>query len=315
MQLQQGNYRGIMKKLSIIFLITVILTSCLSTDPYENGVCVAQFVPERADDFAFENDLTAWRAYGPALLNSPEDSGLDIWFKAVDYPVMEKLYFQALKRGKSYHEFRGEAYDPYHVGKSFGVGASALTDGKNVYRSNVYRSYKILSESGDVVSFVLTYLYEAIPGVIIEELKTFTLAKGSYFVDVDVELKVLEGSVDRLNLMPAVGITLHDGKIEAVKIGGAGLSAAVYEKIDGHGLFTAVVVKKSDLIWTQKVAMPENPMEQKDESDVLLIASRVLTDEGLNYRYSAGYGWSGHKTGAIKTVEEWQKIIDLKTSN
>ncbi len=46
----------------------------------------ARFVPERMDDFAFENDKVAFRVYGPALKNSQENNGTDCWLKRVDYP-------------------------------------------------------------------------------------------------------------------------------------------------------------------------------------------------------------------------------------
>ena len=44
-----------------------------------------RFVPERKDDFAWENDLIAFRAYGPALRYFPEDSGFDAWPKRVPW--------------------------------------------------------------------------------------------------------------------------------------------------------------------------------------------------------------------------------------
>ncbi|MBV5342917.1 DUF4861 family protein, partial [bacterium] len=37
----------------------------------------ARFVPERKDDFAWENDLAAYRMYGPALANEKPSNGVD----------------------------------------------------------------------------------------------------------------------------------------------------------------------------------------------------------------------------------------------
>ena len=61
----------------------------------------ARFVPERLDDFAWENDKIAHRTYGPALA-APDvprrgkevliTSGLDIWCKAVAYPIVDRWY-------------------------------------------------------------------------------------------------------------------------------------------------------------------------------------------------------------------------------
>lgn len=59
----------------------------------------ARFVPERKDDFAWENELTAFRTYGPAIrpTGQPfrpgmEDSGIDCWTKRVNYPIIDKWY-------------------------------------------------------------------------------------------------------------------------------------------------------------------------------------------------------------------------------
>src|SRR5687767_4261811 len=54
-------------------------------------------VPERADDFAWENDLAAFRVYGPALRSKPENSGIDCWLKRVEYPIIDKWYARDAK--------------------------------------------------------------------------------------------------------------------------------------------------------------------------------------------------------------------------
>ncbi len=42
----------------------------------------ARFVPERKDDFAWENDLAAYRMYGPALAGENPSNGVDLWLTA-----------------------------------------------------------------------------------------------------------------------------------------------------------------------------------------------------------------------------------------
>ena len=77
----------------------------------------ARYVPERLDDFAWENDKVAHRTYGPALGAPAEPgsgkevlvtSGLDIWFKRVDYPVVDRWYN---KGHDHYHHDEGEGMD------------------------------------------------------------------------------------------------------------------------------------------------------------------------------------------------------------
>ena len=54
-----------------------------------------RFVPERSDDFAWENDRIAFRMYGPALERTGEiSSGIDIWAKRTRKPVIERWYYR-----------------------------------------------------------------------------------------------------------------------------------------------------------------------------------------------------------------------------
>mgnify|MGYP001545592391 CR=1 FL=1 len=42
-----------------------------------------RFVPERQDDFAWENDKVAFRVYGPSSGGKGQVSGVDAWLKKV----------------------------------------------------------------------------------------------------------------------------------------------------------------------------------------------------------------------------------------
>jgi hypothetical protein len=49
-----------------------------------------RFVPERMDDFAWENDRVAFRTYGKTLEKELVSSGIDVWAKRVDYPIIDQ---------------------------------------------------------------------------------------------------------------------------------------------------------------------------------------------------------------------------------
>ena len=61
----------------------------------EIPTCYSRFVPERTDDYAWENDRVAFRTYGPVAQKMIEDSipggtlssGMDAWLKRVDYQL------------------------------------------------------------------------------------------------------------------------------------------------------------------------------------------------------------------------------------
>ncbi|HEY5551619.1 MAG TPA: DUF4861 family protein, partial [Opitutaceae bacterium] len=104
----------------------------------------ARLVPERLDDFAWENDKIAHRTYGPALAAPrPEGSGkevlvtsgLDVWCKRVDYPIVDRWYN---KGHDHYHKDEGEGMDMYQVGPSRGCGGTGVWDGQRLYVSGNY---------------------------------------------------------------------------------------------------------------------------------------------------------------------------------
>jgi hypothetical protein len=98
-----------------------------------------RFVPEREDDFTWENDKVAFRVYGPSSGGKGSVSGVDPWFKKVDYSIIDKWYANFLQ-DISYHEDHGEGYDIYHVGPSRGVGGTAIWVDGVAYAAAMFKS-------------------------------------------------------------------------------------------------------------------------------------------------------------------------------
>lgn len=185
----------------------LLLQACASEQTSNPQTFEARHVPERKDDFAFENDQVAFRFYGPALAQSAEANGADCWLKRVDYPVINKWYEQH-QQGQSYHEDNGEGYDPYHVGSSFGCGATSLwqpEQSDKLLQANVYQDYKIIEKSAERVVFELTFKW---PEQNVTEVKRVTLEKGSQLYRADSTFtkngKPLQAAI-------AVGVSTHDG--------------------------------------------------------------------------------------------------------
>ena len=74
---------------------SVVYTIQLGTpqeELFESAVYGRKY-PERVDDVAWENDLTAYRTYGPALqANGERAFGYDVWLKRVPELVVEDRY-------------------------------------------------------------------------------------------------------------------------------------------------------------------------------------------------------------------------------
>jgi hypothetical protein len=134
----------------------------------------ARFVPERFDDFAWENDRIAFRMYGPALQGRFDNAyGIDIWSKRTTALVLNKWY------KRDYHKDEGEGLDYYHVGLTLGAGDIAPFIDDSIYFSNNYASYKILENGPLRCCFELTYNSWKAGASQVEAVKKISLDAGS----------------------------------------------------------------------------------------------------------------------------------------
>lgn len=140
-----------------------------------------RFVPERKDDFAWENDKIAFRMYGKALEDETISSGIDVWTKNVNYPVIDKWY-----KGGDYHKDHGEGGDFYKVGPTLGCGGSALSMGPSgsgsIQMSKNFSHSKVIADGPIRFIFELEYDQWPIKGIektISKEIKRISLDLGS----------------------------------------------------------------------------------------------------------------------------------------
>lgn len=180
--------------------------------------------PERSDDIAWENDVSIYRVYGPALQRSGERSfGTDVWVKNTPELVAEHRYRQHLwgvrqcdslkAAGKSkeandiymatsFHHDHGYGLDCYGVGASLGCGAPALMKAGKLIFPYCYKDYRILDNGPLRFTVELTYNTDA-DGV--TEHRLISLDRGSHFNRMTVWY---EGIHKPLAL--AMGVVLHD---------------------------------------------------------------------------------------------------------
>ena len=111
----------------------------------------SRYVPERLDDYAYENNRIAGRVYGPAL-KFPRTLGPDIWTKRVETLVVDKRF--ALN---DYHHDHGDGMDCYKVDATLGGGALApYIDGKIVLGDN-YETYDRICNGPIRTKVLFTY--------------------------------------------------------------------------------------------------------------------------------------------------------------
>jgi hypothetical protein len=259
-----------------------------------------RFVPERKDDFAWENDRVAFRAYGPALRSGAEDSGIDCWLKRVNYPVIDKWYREATEKDKSYHKDHGEGYDPYHVGSSAGCGGSALWLNDQRVSLETFTEYEILESTPERSIFVLKY-ERKIDGVTYAEKRTITIELGKQLFDLRCEFTKDGNPAEGLPV--CVGVATHDGKAKAVSDRTMGWIAC-WEKIDNSGVGTAALMEPGQIVDIREV----DTEETKDDGHIFLIAK---TDSAGAIEYKAGFAWEN--AGEIKSLEDWKQHLNSVT--
>lgn len=277
---------------ALALALTSLVFSAVAAEPEISTFC--RYVPERADDFAWENDRVAFRAYGPALRSQTENSGIDCWLKRVSYPIIDRWYAQDAK-GQSYHEDHGEGLDCYHVGSSAGVGGTGLWLKEKREPLETYVGHEIYETTRERSRFKLTY-ERAMDGVIYKEEKTITLELGEQLFRAH-SVFFRDGRI-AAGLPVCVGVTTHDGRASSFFNQNQGWIAC-WEKFDDSELGTAVRMAPGNVREIRQI-----DAAQPDESHLLILA---VTDECGAIDYEGGFAWT--KAGALTCRSEWEAYL------
>ncbi len=199
----------------VFFIISCFLLITCKTDSkngsqisqtgIDNAKAYARFVPERKDDFAWENDHIAYRMYGPALEADGEISnGIDVWVKSTRALILDKWY-----KGEDYHNDHGEGLDFYKVGTSLGCGGSALLENGILNKSKNFVNWKIIENGPERVRFRLSYAPRKYKGTEISEIKNISLKAGENLNEIKVIYNT--GTTHKTIFQSVIGIVKHSG--------------------------------------------------------------------------------------------------------
>lgn len=117
----------------------------------------ARFVPERKDDFAWENNLAAYRMYGPALAPENPSNGVDLWLKCTDELIVDTFYYREHELHLPYHVNYGKGLDCYKVAHTPGCGGWFPLIGGKPQIGCQYDRWEILDKGPLSVTFALYY--------------------------------------------------------------------------------------------------------------------------------------------------------------
>jgi len=142
----------------------------------------ARYVPERFDDFAWENDKVAYRMYGKALESRKDNAfGTDVWAKRTRKLVINDWY-----KSGDYHADHGDGLDYYSVGLTLGAGDIAPFVKDSIYFSKNYHHWKVLDNGPLRSTFELGYDEWDVAGNKVKVTKTISLDAGSQMNKVTV---------------------------------------------------------------------------------------------------------------------------------
>jgi hypothetical protein len=251
-----------------------------------------RFVPERKDDFAWENDLAAYRMYGPALAKENPSNGVDLWLKCTSELVVDKRYYDELTNGLSYHIDRGNGLDCYTVGHTLGIGGiSPYLNGK-LWVGNHYDSYKVLANGPLRTVFSLTYDSVKVGELFYKQIITITTEAGSIL---NKGVVTFSGATQKMEL--AAGTYLHDGKGILKQNTANGTSAYAEDAISNAKV-------RSGRNYGA-VFIPSKVNDARTEVEHGLIFGNYNVGETFTYYF--GGGWSNWK---FPTDADWFKAVN-----
>jgi hypothetical protein len=276
------------------------------TKPKIIDYCYSRFVPERTDDYAWENDKVAFRTYGPKAQKMIEgsikggtlSSGIDAWLKRVDYPIINKWYEKTTTGKGSYHEDTGEGLDNFHVGVSRGVGGVAVKVASTYYISRNFINWKTITSGPIRTSFVLEYANWDANGQTISEKKHISLDYGSNLSKFEIEVSGTKTIHS--------GLTLYEKDGEPSENLESGW-ISYWQPHDDSELGTAILVPNNNMVSTELYITP-----LKDQSN-LYTEIKVNNKKAIYY---VGFVWK--KAEQFKTKAAWENYLNdfaLKTNN
>jgi hypothetical protein len=270
--------------------------------------CGKQY-PERVDDVAWENDLVAFRTYGPALQKSGERAfGYDVWTKYnTSDPVVEARYNGDLKQGISYHVDHGNGLDCYKVGPTLGGGTAALMPDGNIIYPYCYKTQEILDNGPLRFTVKLTYNPLTVKNdTAVVETRIITLDTGSHLNKTVVTYDNLSQTTPI-----AAGIVLHEPAANAdVVLNATDGYIAYADPTDNvknnNGLIFVGIVCPEQVKEARALFFPEK--EKKElrggaDGHALAISDYL---PGAAFTYYWGAGWS---KADIPNMEAWKLYL------
>ena len=271
--------------------------------------------PERMDDMAWENDLVAFRAYGPALQAKGERGfGYDLFTKYnTTEPILEAMYAKELDKETlakiaelqnaiSYHIDHGYGMDCYAVGPTLGAGVAALMVNDTIIYPWCYKNQEILDNGPLRFTVKLEFTPLTVKGdSTVVETRLITLDAGSHLNKTAVSYSNLKET------LPIVaGIVLHepDGAVVADAANGYITYVDPTTGPDNGKIFMGAAVP-AVVKDAKTVLFSEKEKKERNNADGHVLAVSDY-EPGSEYVYYWGFAWD---KADIKTADAWNRYM------
>ena len=304
---------------------TVAVGEPIEAEPLVYG----RHYPERVDDIAWENDRTAYRAYGPALQAKGERAfGYDAWVKRVPGLVVEQRYANELNpdtqaeiarlrkerkhdeanelyHSVSYHVDHGNGLDCYKVGPTLGCGTSALMDSDAIVYPYCWKEYEILENGPLRFTVKLTYNPLTVAGNEgVVETRIISLAKGSQLNKTVISYEGLQKATPL-----ATGLVIHPENPTAYVLEGDKGYIAYADLTDninnGNGVIYVGAVMPDKVSEAKAAMFSDKEAKERGASGHVLAISNYKPE--TEYTYYWGSGWSKY---GFDSMEAWTTYLD-----
>ena len=303
---------------------TIVIGEPIEVEPVVYG----RKYPERLDDFTWENDRSAYRAYGPALQARGERAyGYDVWVKRVPELVVEQRYADHLNpdvhaemarlrkarkhneanelfHSVSFHVDHGNGHDCYSVGPTLGCGTAALMQGDNILYPYCWKEYEIMEDGPLRFTVKLTYNPVEVGKDHVVETRIISLAKGSQLN------KTIITSEGLTKAMPvATGLVIHPENPEAYALEGDKGYIAYADLTDNvnndNGTIYVGAVMPGKVKEAKAVMFSDKEAKERGALGHVMAISNYKP-EG-EYVYYWGSGWSKY---GFESMEAWTTYLE-----
>jgi hypothetical protein len=267
--------------------------------PAQQHLVFGREAPERKDDFAWENELVAYRVYGPALQAAGEvTSGIDVWSKRTPNFVIDSFYKRDLEGTRthnpalSYHKDNGQGLDSYYVGPTRGCGGTAVLANGQLYVSKNYTQLRTLADGPIRFAFQVSYAPWDADGITVSETKRIILDAGTHLNRIESTYSFAHSAA----LQISAGIAVHDGARAEFPVDGS--IAAVWDTPQDSS---------AGRIATGLIAAPGQHAQTQEAAGHALLVFRRRS--GQTFIYYAGSGWS---KADMPDAQAWDSYLKLQ---